>query len=128
MPAVVGPDALPEGFGADDAAQHMQGPGALLIRHARGHLAHVGQVVVHDAVVGPVGVEPEDAIPAPFQSADELVSTVGVLDVEQGEVGGESLAQPHIVPIVLSNRVAEPLVGHFVDDDVAPADVAGAGD
>ena len=32
------------------------------------------------------------------------------------EVGREPLAQPHIVPVLLGDGVAEPLVGHFVHD------------
>ena len=51
-----------------------------------------------------------------------------MLDEQAGEVGGEPLAEPHVVPIALGDRIAEPLVGDLVDDDIAPANAAVAGD
>ena len=37
---------------------------------------------------------------------------------EQGEVGGEAFAQPDIVPVLLGDGIAEPLVGDLVRHQV----------
>jgi hypothetical protein len=83
---------------------------------------------VDDPVVGLLQIEIEHPLPARLEAAHELVVAVRVLDEQQREIRREALAQPHIVPVVLGDRVAEPLVRDLVDDDVAPALAARAGD
>ena len=56
---------------------------------------------------------------AALQAVDERVAAFVVLREEQREVGRESLAQPHIVPVALGHRIAEPLVRDLVDDRAA---------
>ena len=56
---------------------------------------------------------------AALQSVDERVAPLVVLGKQQREVGREALAQPHIVPVALGHRIAEPLVRDLVDDRAA---------
>ena len=82
---------------------------------------------MHHPVVGALLVELEDALAARLKPAKELVSAVGVFDIEQREVGGEPFTQPNVIPIRLGHGVAEPLVRDLVNDDVAPAHAAVTG-
>ena len=56
---------------------------------------------------------------AALQSVDERVASFVVLGKEQREVGREPLAQPHVVPVALGHRIAEPLMRDLVDDRAA---------
>ena len=44
-----------------------------------------------------------------------------MLEEQQGEIGGEALAQPDVVPVALGDRVAEPLVRDLVGDEAVDA-------
>ena len=101
--------------------EHVQHPGALLVGGHAGHPRHVLEAVVDDAIVGVLIVPEPHALRRLAEAGDEVVPSVRVLAEEQREVGREPLAQPHVVPLGLRDRVAEPLVRDLVDDDVAPA-------
>ena len=64
-------------------------------------------------------LELKDLRAAALQSVDEGVASLVVLGKEQREVSREPLAQPHVVPIALGHRIAEPLVRDLVDDGPA---------
>src|SRR5690348_11595451 len=51
-------------------------------------------------------------------TAEEGVAAILMLGVEEGEVGGEALAEPDVVPVLFGDRVAEPLMGHLVGDQL----------
>ena len=69
-----------------------------------------------DRRIGQLRLELEHARPAELQAPHERVAPFVVLGEEQGEVGREALAQPHVVPVVLGDRIAPPLVRDLVDD------------
>ena len=118
---IIGADAPLEGLVANPLPEHVQHPGALLVGGHAGHPRHVLEVVVDDAIVGILIVPEPHALSRLAEAGDEVVPSVRVLAEEQCEVGRESFAQPHVVPLGLGDRVAEPLVCDLVDDDVAPA-------
>ena len=73
-----------------------------------------------DGEAGVALLDGEDDLAAPLQAGDEGVAAAVVLEEEQGEVGGEALAQPDVVPVALGDGVAEPLVRDLVGDEAGP--------
>ena len=73
-----------------------------------------------DAVAGVLLVEGADLVSVGPQPGHEGIPSLRVLHEEVGEVGGEALAQPDVVPVALRDRVAEPLVGDLVHDHAVP--------
>ncbi len=73
------------------------------------------------ASLGVALLDGEDDLPTPLQAVHEGITAAVVLEEEQGEVGGEALAEPDVVPVALGDGVAEPLVGHLVGDEAIHA-------
>ena len=49
-------------------------------------------------------------------AGDESIAALIVFRGKQREIGGEALAQPGVVPVLLGHRIAEPLVRDLVRD------------
>src|SRR6185437_7080313 len=105
-------DAGPEVVGAEYSAQHVKDLRAALIdlRVVGDHLADVRQIVV-DQRRGRVrlGVATGRS-GARLHASDEGVAPVLVLLIQEREVSGKALAEPHVIPISFGGGVPEPLM------------------
>ena len=75
---------------------------------------NLGEIVVDHGDTGGALFDGEDVGAGAAHGGEEGVAAVVELGGEGGEVGGEALAQPGVVPILFSNGIAEPLVGGLV--------------
>src|SRR5207244_722245 len=95
-------DSGPELLGPDDAAEHVEGPAALLVNDGQGGapVLNLGEIVVDHGDSGGTLFQSEDVGAGAPHGGEEGVAAVVELGGEGGEIGGETFAQPGVVPIL----------------------------
>ena len=115
MPLEVGLDAFAKQVWPKLRAEHVQDPAALGVRQKTVFAEHVLRdlIVAVDHRCGVVRAAREAFLVA-VQTVVELVDAVLVPGEQVRVVGGESLVEPKLAPVLAGDEVAEPLVRQFV--------------
>src|SRR5436190_1426463 len=124
MPLQIGLDATTVKIGSKLATEHVQDPSALWIRKITKHLMRVIKVSAHDRirVIG----DASDLTGAAVKLIEHVIAAVFVFVIESLVICREAFVEPDLTPILAGDKVAKPLMGHFVSNEaLAVADVFG---
>ncbi len=116
---IIIPDTGPKGISANLGPQHVQRPAAFLINDLVQNLLHVRQIVVYDRDPGQPFLQIEDGLPAALQAGNKCVPALVMFGAKQSEVGGETFAEPNIIPVFLCDCISKPLMRDFMRNKVS---------